>query len=75
MLDIISGIHLLSTGCFSVQPAGAPDVTRSNLTPPFTLTSFALSLLLVFRHAALQTILLALADRSDCQYTSDTQRM
>ena len=31
------------------QPAGAPNVTSHNLTYPFTFTSFAVSLLLVFR--------------------------
>ncbi|CAL5219186.1 g972 [Coccomyxa viridis] len=32
-----------------LQPLGAPDITRDDYTQPFTLTSFALALLLVFR--------------------------
>lgn len=36
-------------GVSRVQPAGAPGVTNHNLTYPFTFTSFAVSLLLVFR--------------------------
>jgi hypothetical protein len=32
-----------------LQPLGAPNITRDNYTMPFTLTSFALALLLVFR--------------------------
>jgi predicted membrane chloride channel (bestrophin family) len=32
-----------------LQPLGAPAITKVDLTNPFTLTSFALSLLLVFR--------------------------
>lgn len=42
-------VHIL------MQPAGAPNVTRRNLTVPFTLTSFALSLLLVFRYTSFMT--------------------
>ena len=32
-----------------LQPLGAPNITRDDLTVPFTITGFALSLLLVFR--------------------------
>ena len=32
-----------------LQPLGAPNITRDDYTMPFTLTSFALALLLVFR--------------------------
>ena len=32
-----------------LQPLGAPDITGGDYTQPFTLTSFALALLLVFR--------------------------
>ena len=38
-------------GCYAtwLQPLGAPNVTDTDLTTPFTLTGFALALLLVFR--------------------------
>lgn len=32
-----------------LEPLGAPHITREDLTVPFTITGFALSLLLVFR--------------------------
>ena len=32
-----------------LQPLGAPNITSDDYTQPFTLTSFALALLLVFR--------------------------